>query len=211
MAGFIRLLIAGKSAEKEKGQGKGESDTVFTLYFLRNYIGNICIAENNHPAGRLFLKKIQRRKNMEKRYVKIIFLVVLMAVSCGFIFAEGSPEKDKMMTTSVMVKTAGGTGDFLTDSTGMTLYYFTRDTVNKSVCAGNCVVNWPLFYSETITVPASLKASEFGTITRDDGKKQTTFRGYPLYYYIGDKKPGDLTGEGVGSVWYIIDPAKFMM
>lgn len=46
-------------------------------------------------------------------------------------------------------------------------------------------------------------------ITREDGKKQTTFRGYPLYYWAGDKAPGDTKGQGMKNVWYVIDPAKF--
>jgi len=54
-----------------------------------------------------------------------------------------------------------------------------------------------------------VKAEDFGTITREDGKKQTTFRGYPLYYWAGDKAPGDTKGQGVGNVWYVIDPTKF--
>jgi len=50
---------------------------------------------------------------------------------------------------------------------------------------------------------------DFGTITREDGKKQTTFRGYPLYYWGGDKAQGDTAGQGVNNVWYVIDPANF--
>ena len=46
-------------------------------------------------------------------------------------------------------------------------------------------------------------------LEREDGKKQTTFRGYPLYYWAGDKAPGDTKGQGVNNVWYVIDPAKF--
>ena len=48
-----------------------------------------------------------------------------------------------------------------------------------------------------------------GTITRDDGTTQTTYKGYPLYYWQNDKKRGDVTGQDVGKVWYVIDPAKF--
>ena len=54
-----------------------------------------------------------------------------------------------------------------------------------------------------------MKAEDFGTITREDGKKQTTFRGYPLYYWVGDKAAGDTKGQGMGNVWHVIDPAKF--
>jgi predicted lipoprotein with Yx(FWY)xxD motif len=54
------------------------------------------------------------------------------------------------------------------------------------------------------TVPA-----DFGTLTRSDGKMQTTFRGYPLYYFFKDQMAGDMKGQGVKDVWYLVDPANF--
>jgi predicted lipoprotein with Yx(FWY)xxD motif len=48
--------------------------------------------------------------------------------------------------------------------------------------------------------------SKFGTITRTDGTTQVTYNGWPLYYFDKDKQAGDITGEGVGSVWYLISP-----
>ncbi|NHN28565.1 plastocyanin/azurin family copper-binding protein [Paenibacillus agricola] len=98
-------------------------------------------------------------------------------------------------------------GNFLVDSKGMSLYLYTKDTINMSVCKGNCEVNWPIFYSEHFPTMGDLKAADFGTITRDDGTKQTTYQGWPLYYYIKDMKAGDVTGQDVGKVWYVIDPA----
>ncbi|MGW8323142.1 MAG: hypothetical protein ACWGSD_16460, partial [Thermodesulfobacteriota bacterium] len=44
---------------------------------------------------------------------------------------------------------------------------------------------------------------------RDDGTKQSTFRGYPLYYWSGDEKEGDTNGQGVKNVWFVIDPGNF--
>jgi predicted lipoprotein with Yx(FWY)xxD motif len=45
---------------------------------------------------------------------------------------------------------------------------------------------------------------------REDGKKQTTFRGYPLYYWINGKQPGETTGQGVNSLWFVINPDSFI-
>jgi predicted lipoprotein with Yx(FWY)xxD motif len=45
---------------------------------------------------------------------------------------------------------------------------------------------------------------------REDGEKQTSYKGWPLYYFFKDKKPGDVSGEGVNSVWYVIYPDKFI-
>ena len=100
----------------------------------------------------------------------------------------------------------GGIGKYLADSKGMTLYVFRKDSPGKSACAGPCVVKWPLYYHETVAVPEGLQAGDFGTITREDGKKQTTYKGFPLYYFDGDKAPGDVMGHGVGNVWYAAGP-----
>ena len=51
-----------------------------------------------------------------------------------------------------------------------------------------------------------VKADDFGVITRDDGKKQSTFKGMPLYYFFKDKKAGDTFGQGVNNVWYVVAP-----
>lgn len=109
---------------------------------------------------------------------------------------------------TVDIKTKDGIGSYLTDEKGMTLYLFTKDSENKSVCvaAGGCLERWPIFYSEKADVAKGLKAADFGTITRDDGKKQTTYKGKPLYYFFKDKASGDTAGQGVGGVWYIVAP-----
>ena len=99
-----------------------------------------------------------------------------------------------------------GVGKFLTDAKGMTLYIFKKDSPGKSACAGPCVEKWPLYFREKVAVPEGVKAGDFGTITREDGKKQTTYKGWPLYYFGGDKAPGDVKGQGVGTVWYVANP-----
>ena len=102
-----------------------------------------------------------------------------------------------------------GLGNYLTDAAGMTLYWFKKDSPGMSGCMGPCIDKWPIFYREKIDPPTGLSADDFGTITRLDGEKQTTFRDYPLYYWIGDRAAGDTTGNGVGNVWFVIDPAAF--
>lgn len=100
-------------------------------------------------------------------------------------------------------------GNYLVDSDGKTLYYFDKDPVGASVCSGTCLENWPAFHANGIQVPKGMNASDFSEITREDGTKQTTFKGYPLYYFVKDAKRGDLNGQAVNNVWYVVDPAKF--
>ena len=109
---------------------------------------------------------------------------------------------------SVGVKTKEGLGSYLTDQKGMTLYLFTKDSANKSVCmaANGCTERWPIFYADKVEPKTGLKAADFGTITREDGKQQTTYKGKPLYYFAKDKDDDDAYGQGVGGVWYVVAP-----
>lgn len=110
---------------------------------------------------------------------------------------------------AVKVAKKDGVGSYLADTKGMTLYWFKKDSPGKSACAGPCVEKWPLYHRDAVKAPEGVKAEDFGTITREDGKKQTTFRGFPLYYWASDKAAGDTLGQGVNGVWYVVDPSNF--
>jgi len=100
-------------------------------------------------------------------------------------------------------------GKYLTDADGMTLYVFEKDSPGQSACTGGCVDNWPLFYREDVAPPEGVDSNDFGTITREDGAEQTTFRGYPLYYFTGDSEPGEAKGNGMMDLWHVVDPDSF--
>ena len=98
-------------------------------------------------------------------------------------------------------------GSFLVDVKGMTLYIFTKDTPNTSVCYGGCATAWPPLLTTGAPVGGmGVSASLLGTTTRTDGTTQVTYNGLPLYYWAKDKVAGDVTGQGVQNVWYVIDP-----
>ncbi|HWR26351.1 MAG TPA: hypothetical protein VN316_00580 [candidate division Zixibacteria bacterium] len=97
-------------------------------------------------------------------------------------------------------------GNYIVDNKGKTLYFFTRDIKGDSKCTGSCLNIWPVFYQEKITVSSGLSSSDFGTITREDGQKQTTYKGWPLYYFSSDVNPGDIKGDGVNKIWFIAKP-----
>ncbi len=63
-----------------------------------------------------------------------------------------------------------------------------------------------MYFREKVEAKDGLAAADFGTIKRADGKKQTTFKGMPLYYFIKDKKPGDTMGQGVKDAWSVAKP-----
>ena len=107
---------------------------------------------------------------------------------------------------AVKVSQKEGPGSFLVDTKGMTLYYFKKDSPGKSACEGDCVAKWPLYFRDAVAAKDGVKAEDFATITRADGQKQTTYKGMPLYYFVGDKNPGDTTGQGVKDVWFVVNP-----
>jgi predicted lipoprotein with Yx(FWY)xxD motif len=131
-----------------------------------------------------------------------VFLVVI-----GMLFLSAGAVMGKHHEIKIQEKQ--GIGKYLTDTEGKTLYWFKKDSPGKSACSGGCVALWPLYYRETVAPPTGIQGSDFGTITREDGKKQTTFRGYPLYYFVNDKQAGDTGGQGANNVWYVVNPDNF--
>jgi len=140
----------------------------------------------------------------------IVFFLGMVTVS-GALAQPAKKTAKGSAASTVKFMSKKGVGRYLVDAKGMSLYYFKKDSPNKSVCTdkGDCLSKWPIFYAEKIVVPKRLKAKDFGEITREDGKKQTTYKGWPLYYFFKDSKSGDTLGEGVNNVWYVINPAKF--
>lgn len=96
-------------------------------------------------------------------------------------------------------------GEILVDGDGMTLYLFDNDTEGESVCTDDCAATWPPLIGEP-EVAGNADASLVGTITRPDGATQVTYDGQPLYLYAPDSEPGDVTGQGVGGVWWVVGP-----
>ena len=94
-------------------------------------------------------------------------------------------------------------GKVLTNEKGMTLYVFDKDSKGKSACNGGCAKNWP-------PLKATAKAKgegDYSVIKRADGSMQWAYKNRPLYAWKGDKKPGDITGDGfLNGAWHIAKP-----
>lgn len=102
-------------------------------------------------------------------------------------------------------------GRVLATPQGHTLYDFTPDTPTSSACvSGLCVRLWPpLLTSGRPTVGRGLDQALVGTVRRPDGSLQVTYAGHPLYTWIGDNRPGMITGQAllnVGGYWYVLAP-----
>jgi len=105
---------------------------------------------------------------------------------------------------TIMTKDSAELGNYIVDGQGNTLYYFTKDAPGVSITKGQVAINWPSFYTDHIVLPSELEMNDFGSITREDGMKQTTFRGWPLYYFNKDMNPGDVKGQNINNAWFVI-------
>ncbi|GGS07865.1 hypothetical protein GCM10010252_53520 [Streptomyces aureoverticillatus] len=105
---------------------------------------------------------------------------------------------------------AGTLDPVVVNGAGFTLYRFDKDTAqpSKSNCAGACATTWPPVLVDPggkIFVDG-VKASDVGVIKRDDGTRQVTIGGWPVYRFSKDLKPGDTNGQGVGGTWFGVTP-----
>jgi predicted lipoprotein with Yx(FWY)xxD motif len=132
------------------------------------------------------------------------------------LFTACSKKKDDVIKepeVSLDLKLAASAtfGSVITDGTGKALYCFVKDANSASTCVDGCLITWPVYYAENATPPVGLNAADIATITRADGTKQTTYKGWPLYYYAGDKAKDEIKGDGVGGIWFVAKPDYSVM
>ena len=164
--------------------------------------------------------------NKETLAVAGLIIGLLIGVSIGYTAfrgtaPQGAPQTVTSTYTATKTKTETktqteeysvklsynkNTGLYLVDKEGRTLYFFAKDTNGSSSCYGACAEHWPIFYTDNLKVGPGLNPADFGVITRSNGQKQITYKGWPLYYFAGDKKPGDVNGDGVKGVWFVAKP-----
>ncbi len=131
---------------------------------------------------------------MRVKFASLSAVLTFLMVVAGTATAGEMP---KMVNTG-----DSSLGPVLTDTKGMTLYYFDKDAAGKSNCNGKCAENWP-----PLMAGADAKSIEdFTVVVRDDGGRQWAHRGLPLYRWVKDEKPGDTTGHRFKNVWTVAQP-----
>src|SRR5579871_4433540 len=131
--------------------------------------------------------------------------LVLVVTALLVFAAAGGPSPTQAQTSSPLVKTVPSR--MLVTAQGMSLYVFARDAKDQSNCTGGCAKFWPpLLVPPGSDAPTSLAgfAGTFGVATRADGSRQLTYDGAPLYTFSEDSAPGNMNGQGLFSLWWVV-------
>ena len=151
------------------------------------------------------------------RRLLVAALVLLSSLSLGISSCKkeaSTPAEDPDAVANVKLATSPTLGTYLTDASGNTLYVFARDVDGTNNCtSAACNPMWPVYYQATVKVPKALNAADFATKPTADGRPQTTYKGWPLYYYAPvsggvntREAAGQTGGNGTGTVWHVLNP-----
>src|SRR5215212_6334351 len=155
-------------------------------------------------AGTLMLRSSSSAKRRSALMMHRLVVPFLAAV-IGLVLAV--PALAQPAYPLVKVATDPQLGKILTDSKGMTLYLYSRDTKGVSNCYDQCEVNWPILRPGSGAPTGSSDiGGTLGVIDRTDGTKQVTYNNIPLYYFARDAAPGETKGQAVGGIWWILPP-----
>jgi predicted lipoprotein with Yx(FWY)xxD motif len=134
--------------------------------------------------------------------------LVTAGLAAGALLARTTPASATPVAKASIAVGNSNYGSILYDGRGFALYAFTRDPLKRATCYSACAKAWPPYL-----VPArpaagkGAKASLIGVTRRKDGKLQATYAGRPLYYYVGDTKPGIVLCQNVqeyGGLWLVV-------
>lgn len=150
------------------------------------------------------------------RHVLLTMILVLAACTTATTETTQTPPTETTTPTTTattttvaeataIVATEGELGTHLTDADGNTLYLFLPDGAGgESTCSDACEANWPPLGE--VVAGDGVDEGLVGTTARNDGSVQATYGGWPLYYFAADSAPGEVNGQGVNDVWFVVSP-----
>jgi predicted lipoprotein with Yx(FWY)xxD motif len=152
--------------------------------------------------------------------VSMAVLFVTLGAACGYPSAPGyqpgpapdTPDVDELdeppegLTDKLVATTLAPMGNVVTDEEGWVLYRYEEDTTDPptSRCDSECARVWPPAVSDGNPDLVGIPSDAVGLLVRENGTRQLTLRGRPLYRYIGDSKPGEFNGQGVEARWFVV-------
>ena len=134
------------------------------------------------------------------RVLALFATAVLVVAACSSTGATPAPIGGGASSAAGAIVNAASSPTFgmvLTGPNGMTLYTHTGDSATSSTCSGSCATAWPPLATTGQPTAGTGVTGQLGTLARADGTTQVTYAGLPLYYWQGDTKAGDVTGNGV--------------
>jgi len=154
-----------------------------------------------------------------RKLADLVLLVPLLAAASGCGDSKSSAAPTSAPVKAKTPASRGTTvevtrtryGRMLVDGNGRALYLFTREATARSRCYGACAQAWPVFLARgPVRAGRGANARLVGTTTRRDGRRQVTYDGHPLYYYVTDRAPGQVTCQNVteyGGTWLVVGPS----
>jgi predicted lipoprotein with Yx(FWY)xxD motif len=141
-------------------------------------------------------------------------LAIVVAVVVVLTIAVTGGSASKVKQTPLNAGSAVGVkhtalGNTLVDANGRTLYLFQADRPNLSTLSHAGLAVWPAFTSNATPRAQNGVSATHIAIVKSDGKRQVTYYGHPLYYFVGDKASGEANGQGLkefGALWYVLSP-----
>src|SRR5262249_46898490 len=134
--------------------------------------------------------------------------ICLTSMLAAALVAAGSGATSRPAQPSRLVVASSPFGQILFDGRRKALYAFTKDPRGRSVCSGACAKAWPPFIVRAKPgAGPGVRSGLIGISVRADGRRQATYRGRPLYYYVGDRKPGQVLCQNVtefGGTWLVM-------
>jgi predicted lipoprotein with Yx(FWY)xxD motif len=161
---------------------------------------------------------------MKQMFSKGIVLSVLM-ISLSNCKKDNPAPAATTPAIDINLANSATLGQYLTNGKGQALYMFADDADGTSACTGACETLWPAFTVDLATAKlnSALKASDFATINTESGKKQVTYKGWPLYTYSPSgpdgygntaniaEPAGSTKGDGFGGIWFVAKPDYTIM
>jgi predicted lipoprotein with Yx(FWY)xxD motif len=134
--------------------------------------------------------------------VRLVAIAIVIVFGVTAVWASAA-----LTTVNTMKNTA--LGGILVSANGRTLYHDSAEQRNVVRCTGPCATVWPPLLISGSAKPAAgagVNKALLGTVKRPNGTMQVTYRGLPLYLYSGDKKPGEVNGQGSAGIWHALTP-----
>ncbi len=174
---------------------------------VRRSDGSFQLTYGHHP---LYLFKLDKRAGQVNGQDRKAFGGRFYALSLS-----GRLIRTATLVPSVEISTRKlpGLGEVLVDGKGLTLYLFVPDKRRHVTCVQGCAVAWPpvmLPNGARAVAAGAAKPTLLGSDADPAGGRVVTYDGWPLYTWVGDRKPGQATGQALnvnGGLWYVLAPS----